>query len=94
MLSEDGFRNLLELHFRAVSHELLYVLNIAIFEAEKSNNTYDMDLLNINSRRVIDLARNRLLPFRTQKIENIPKFLDRHFSPENLAENKRGGRYT
>jgi len=85
-LNEEGFKNLLEIHFGSVSHGLLHVFNDALLELESNPESVNTKLILINAKRVLDNSRNKLSPFTTHNISNIPDFLDNNFSPEDLEK--------
>ncbi|MDD5389178.1 MAG: hypothetical protein PHD37_07520 [Gallionellaceae bacterium] len=86
-LNEEGFKNLLEIYFGAVSHGLLHVFNEALLLYESNPEQFRADVLFIQSKTVISQARNRLLPFNTHNISNIPQFLDGHL-PQEIIEKR------
>jgi hypothetical protein len=86
-LDEEGFRNLLEMHFGSVSHGLMHVFNDVLLEMESNPESVNKKLILINAKRVLDNSRNKLSPFTTHNISNVPDFLDKNFSPDALEKN-------
>lgn len=86
-LNEEGFKNLLEIHFGSVANGLTQVFNNALLELENDPKSANRTIILINAKRVLDNSRNKLSPFRTHRIPNIPDFLDKHLPPNDLEKN-------
>lgn len=83
-LDNVGLNNLLEIHFGSVAHGLVFVFDQAVKQLEKDPDSYSTEALLNNVTRVVDQSRSKLAPFSTNKITNIPTFLDNYLSQEDL----------
>jgi hypothetical protein len=89
-LDEEGFKNLLLIHFAASAARLSYVIEQAIDESLEHGQP-NLDLLRINAQRVVTEGRLLLAPFYSDLVGDISSFLDECLPPKELEERiKRG----
>lgn len=84
VLNKEGFKNLLEIHFGSVSHQLLHLVSEFILQMEENPKSFNSDIFLMNCKRVLDNSRSKLSVYRTPQIPNIPEYLDQYLSHETL----------